>query len=1265
MRKKILFFALFIVASLFSVSINGQQLAFPGAEGFGRYTTGARGVSNPTVYHVTNLNNSGSGSLRDAVSQPGRIVVFDVSGVIKINSLLAISSNIYIAGQTAPGDGVVVYGHRISCSGSSNIIIRHMRFYMGKSGDSSDVLGISNGESMIFDHLSLLWAKDETFSMNWDNKGVNPGKVTMQNSILGQGLIPHSAGGLLRSETGVSVIRSLYISNNTRNPNVRKTIQFVNNVVYNWRTDGWRFGTSGERANAWVEGNYFISGPAGGTTPYAGLDAVHHMYINTANPDYADTNRDGVLNGSAFTNYGSVTKETSISSFTGMTNPYLAWGDEYPILTAPQALENVIANAGATLPTRTDIDDFLIDDLKTYGKGGLNLIAEEKANGIYNNVGLVNNGEKKTDTDNDGIPDEWETAHGLNPNDASDAVKKAANGYLNIENYINSIDGVTVISGQPYLQASYRLRMGSRTPSSITLTWKNRQSDFDNVTLQRSTNGTTFTDVTTLAASATSYTATGLEEETFYTFRIISSKGGNSVISETARISTEGTPGVPLACSAAIHPENGGVSKYYTAVEFTWVNETGPWSYPVSYNVYLGKTAEDLVKVNSNPVVFNEPANEFRFDYRPEMPLDMKGQYYWRVEAVNSHGTAEGPVWNFTASSMSFTENFIDLGRNFTPPSTFTDAQSKVLISNTSSINVTVDGDQVTFTRGGGASYQASGNGIYRKADNKTPEWRLDGAGHYVNIEPSNDQSKEKFISKVTINGTDDKPGESGRNTPVIVFSDRIPFDASRILGYEQVTISKCRGNVAGSDHAEWEPEIMVNAPVGSKSVRVYYNVRLNETASTDGEPEYAIASSGDINLTNGMQSRLTYFGVMLEHISNDGEPVASSINTITEATINGKAATINNSDGTITCKFPFGTVFGEMPVTFKLGDDKATANFESGSTYNFANGSLSIEVTAENGEKKTYAVSATVATKKLVGILTANGKAESYDDLFVSAFADYDVEYITAAATAPSNINDFYSKYDLIVLHSNVGGTNGTGLATKAMVGVKPILNMKVFFYNNGRWDWLTVAPSNLGTAEIGKTANVVPVALQNHPIFDGVTSFSGESLTIYKDAPTAVNSFQFSGTPNGTAWTTQMANANHAIATMDGDPSKINMHELNLDNAAKYLLFGWSYESDSYTKFSDDAITILKNAAAYLMNPDIYYDYTRNAPSGFQAGKVKNLEYINKHLINPNQEEVKIFNYFGMLVLISKNADIDVQNLSSGLYIAKTKNQTLKFIK
>lgn len=134
---------------------------------------GQQEVSGGDSLQVTTLEDNGEeGSLRAAVSKPDRIIVFDVAGIINLKEALVFSKNLTIAAQTAPGDGVVLYGNRVSFTGASNLICRHLRIRMGTNGpDGKDAAGIANGENMIFDHLSVTWGRDENFSINWDSKG--------------------------------------------------------------------------------------------------------------------------------------------------------------------------------------------------------------------------------------------------------------------------------------------------------------------------------------------------------------------------------------------------------------------------------------------------------------------------------------------------------------------------------------------------------------------------------------------------------------------------------------------------------------------------------------------------------------------------------------------------------------------------------------------------------------------------------------------------------------------------------------------------------------------------------------------------------------------------------------------------------------------------------------------------------------------------------------------------------------------------------------
>ena len=486
-------------------------VAFPGAQGFGRLATGGRGG---TVYHVTNLKDSGTGSFRDAISQPNRIIVFDVSGVINISSRLIFKSNLTIAGQTAPGEGITIYGDGMSCSGATNIIMRYVRFRMGVNGTKDgDCAGLANGGNMIFDHCSFAWGQDENFSINWDNKNTAPHDVTLQNCIVGQGLMVHSAGGLIQADN-ITMYRTLLCDNKTRNFKVKGKHQYCNNIVYNWSTYAYEMGgeSSGESyANA--VGNLFINGNSTSTSAngFSGGNSGFRFY---GADNWQDRNKDGVFNPELFTGDGGGDRQST---------PYAY--PELELYAGNTLIENLLPDVGATLPYRDLTDAYMVNEVLSFGSKG-NLITSEKDLPYGTpDKWTVFAGTKKTDSDGDGMPDDWETANGTNPN-SNDAMTIAANGYANIENYINSI---TKADRDYYLRAPYNIGVADRTTTSLTVTW----SDFsDNETgfsveLQ---NGGTWSEVGRTGADVMSYTIDGLQHATKYNVRVraIGNNGGET-----------------------------------------------------------------------------------------------------------------------------------------------------------------------------------------------------------------------------------------------------------------------------------------------------------------------------------------------------------------------------------------------------------------------------------------------------------------------------------------------------------------------------------------------------------------------------------------------------------------------------------------------------------------------------------------------------------------------------------------------------------------
>lgn len=424
--RKIYITSLFI---LFALHSRAQQLAFPGAEGFGRFATGGRGGQ---VYHVTNLSDSGSGSFRDAVSVPGRTVVFDVAGVINIKSKIAAKSRITVAGQTAPGDGIVIYGNGVGFADSS--IIRYLRFRGSiNMPRGACTVTADNSKDVIFDHVSVEWGR-------WDNfhiKGTS--NITLQYCLIGEPIDPQRFGALFEDPHNVTVHHCLWIDNHSRNPKAKAGIEYINNVVYNWGVNGLVGGHSGANHYQDVIGNYFIAGPNSGHAFLGMFTTTDHVY-HLGN--YVDLNKDGILNGRPVSDTDFVSKKVkpaiivdsnSLKGATLQRNPNFKL--DVKVDNAEAAYQKVLAGAGAS-SHRDEIDSRIIGYLRSLGKEGKIFKTEAEAGG----QGRITPAAGLQDSDGDGIPDDWETAHSLNPRNAKDGnTRSDKSGYTNLENYLNSL----------------------------------------------------------------------------------------------------------------------------------------------------------------------------------------------------------------------------------------------------------------------------------------------------------------------------------------------------------------------------------------------------------------------------------------------------------------------------------------------------------------------------------------------------------------------------------------------------------------------------------------------------------------------------------------------------------------------------------------------------------------------------------------------------------------------------------------------------------
>ncbi|MFT3784425.1 MAG: hypothetical protein QM790_20635 [Nibricoccus sp.] len=347
----LLFAAAFAV---FQTAPLAHAVAFTGAQGYGANATGGS-----TVVHVTNLNDSGTGSLRDALSASGRRVVFDVAGTIKITSALVVPTNTTIDGTTAPNPGITVTGYNTSCSDRNNIIIRNIRFREDTTGPSGKCsFQGTNCYNIILDHCSIEWGRWDC--MEFTN---NSHDITVQYCIIGQGIDPQYFGCLIDAGDKISLHHNLWIGNNNRNPKLKGNCQYINNVVYNWGSAG---GLQGGHSSApWksdVLNNYFIKGPSSGNDNWA-LDCTSNDQWY-ASGNYLDLNKNGTLNGTLITTaqYNALTV-TLLSA--KQHNPSVA----VTVDSAATAVSKAAASNYGCQPLDS-YDQTLVNYLKSYGTAG-------------------------------------------------------------------------------------------------------------------------------------------------------------------------------------------------------------------------------------------------------------------------------------------------------------------------------------------------------------------------------------------------------------------------------------------------------------------------------------------------------------------------------------------------------------------------------------------------------------------------------------------------------------------------------------------------------------------------------------------------------------------------------------------------------------------------------------------------------------------------------------------------------------------------------
>ena len=441
------------------VSAADKLLAFPGATGAGRYTTGGRGGE---IYHVTNLNDSGTGSFRDAVSKSGRIVVFDVSGTIELKSNVVCQSNITIAGQTAPGgSGITLKNYKFGMGGE-NVIVRYISSRPGPynaTSSGNDAWGGAGGGNSIIDHCSLGWSSDEQWGLYSKNDN-----YTLQYSVIGPANSwgGHAKGvhgfGIMFGRANFSFDHNLIIHNVSRNFRGKVTdknaADFTNNIIYDW---GYQttYGTIGHV-------NYVNNTLKAGNSTKSGFhyaqvsNSENFMLYMTGNQIL---NKDNSVRNDVNANWSALDyKSGKTEASTKSDTPFAinVNGENLSTVVAAESAadsyNHVIqfAGNGISPEKRTAIDRQCADETAN-GTGSCSGTAAYDSSvtdldkysiqcGITYTYPSAVTTKEITDADNDGMDDEWEEARGLNPNDPTDYKGDyCEQGYMNIEYYINDL----------------------------------------------------------------------------------------------------------------------------------------------------------------------------------------------------------------------------------------------------------------------------------------------------------------------------------------------------------------------------------------------------------------------------------------------------------------------------------------------------------------------------------------------------------------------------------------------------------------------------------------------------------------------------------------------------------------------------------------------------------------------------------------------------------------------------------------------------------
>ena len=900
------FYILFTVL-FFSLSFNSysQQLAFPTAEGFGKHATGGRGG---VVIKVTNLNNTGPGSLRNALMASGtRTIVFEVGGTINLTSNIYVTNgNFTLAGQTAPGDGILIRGGMVEIE-ASNVIIRYIRFRPGPSAPSgADALNITawsgqHHSDIIIDHCSLSWASDENFDIRALPNG-SVRDVTIQNSIMAE-----CGYGSLAAErtTNLTYYRNLYAHNSERNTRkgfpLPNTFDFelINNLIYGFRyatvpSMGAKFTVLNNKYKKSSQTTILGGSAVEGTTGGAGQTSQTYAYIS----------------GNILAQ-GTSQNNSALSSYLQST-PYASSGIQ--AVAADQLEAELLDNVGASFPARDGVDTRLINQYIN-GNGGL------ATSGTYP---TIQGGAALADSDDDGMPDAWENQNGLNPNNAADRNIVQPDGYTNLEYYLNGLT-LDVLGNQVSLSANTETICEGE---EVVLTASGADSYTWDVSSETSASiSVTPTETTTYTVTGTHSDGSTTQDQITITVNAVpTANAGNDV--ETC----QGSAVTLTASGGTSYIWNTGATNASITVN---PNVTTTYSVEVTQN---GCSSTDTVTVTVNDIP-NVDAGEDQTIFAGEsVTLTATGadSYLWSTGETTQSITVT-PTLD-TSYSVTGTTNNCEQTDTVT-----VFLQDDSVTANAGSDTEICNGESVTLTATGGATYL----------------WNTGETTASIVVSPNTTTTYTVTAYSVSgNNSSDDSVMVTVFDAPVAVAGNDVEICFGNVT-----TLTASGGTSYLWSTGETSQSILV-----SPNATTTYSVEVfeNNCSSSDDVVvtvnDLPIVEAGsNVTITEGESTTLTATGAN-NYLWETGDTTASitvtpSVTTI--YTVNGYANGCESSDNV--------TVYVQSEsVAANAGDDVEICNGESitltasgGVTYLWNTGETTASINVSPNATTTYTVTA------------------------------------------------------------------------------------------------------------------------------------------------------------------------------------------------------------------------------------------------------------------------------------------------------------------